>query len=70
MKLKTATLLAIMGTGIKVVWSLAMAVRSLQTASGPAAYRLAAIPALLFEVGLFLFFLTLLKQQRTTGGEE
>lgn len=70
MTLKTATLLAVIGTGIKVVWSLAMAVKSLQTASGPAVYRLAAIPALLFEVGLFLFFLTLLRRQRTNGDEE
>lgn len=70
MKLKTATLLALIGTGIKVAWSLAMVVKCLQTASGLAVYRLAAIPALLFEVGLFLFFLTLFKEQKTNGGEE
>jgi hypothetical protein len=70
MTLKTATLLATIGTGIKVVWSLAMAVKSLQIASGPAVYRLATIPALLFEIGLFLFFLSLLKEQKTSGGEE
>jgi hypothetical protein len=67
MTLKTATLLAMIGTGIKVTWSLAMGIKSLQVGTAPALYRLAILPTLLFEVALFVFFLVLFTKQKADG---
>jgi hypothetical protein len=68
MTLKTATLLALLGTSLKFVWSLSMLIKSFQIGTkSPLVYSLASLPAMLFEAGLVLFFLTLLRKQKNTG---
>lgn len=67
MKLKAATLFALVGTGIKLVWTLAMMARSGYGAAAPILYRIGAIPSVLFEASLFVFFLVLFIKQDAGG---
>ncbi len=69
MSLKIATLLALLGVSLQFMWSLMMSIRTLALDIGtaPLVYRLSMIPTLLFQLGLILFFVTLLRKQRSSG---
>jgi hypothetical protein len=64
MKLKTATLLAIIGSAVVIVWSI---ISFLHTLAGvghvPLFYLLSTGPFLVFEICLLLFFVTLHRNQ-------
>jgi hypothetical protein len=69
MSLKIATLLALLGVSLQFMWSLMMSIRALvlNIGTAPLVYRLGMIPTLLFQLGLILFFVTLLRKQRSSG---
>jgi hypothetical protein len=67
MTLRAATLLALIGVSVRILWSLTMAARSLQPHAMPLLFRLAWLPTLLFEVALLIFFLTLYRKQSEPG---
>ena len=64
MKLKTATLLAIIGTAVALVWSILSLLRNLEgVGHAPLFYLLSIGPATLFQVCLLIFFVTLHRNQ-------
>ncbi|MFH1741068.1 MAG: hypothetical protein ABIH23_18865 [bacterium] len=67
MSLKIAMLLALLGVSLQFMWSLLMSIRTFQGGTAPLMYRLSVIPTLLFQLGLILFFVTLLRKQRSSG---
>jgi hypothetical protein len=59
MKLKTATLLAIIGTAIALAWDIIIFLRNLMGGHIPTFYLLSMGPSLFFDVCLLIFFVTL-----------
>jgi hypothetical protein len=64
MKLKTATLLAVIGTAVALGWSIISFLHSLATVGHvPLFYLLSIGPSLVFEASLLIFFVTLYRNQ-------
>ena len=63
MKLKTATLLAIIGTAVVLAWSIISFFHNLMGGHVPPFYLLSIGPSLFFEVCLLIFFVTLHRNQ-------
>lgn len=70
MKLKTATLIALIGVSIRFIWTILMALRNLSIGGAPMLHWISLVPALLFEGGLIVFFATLLHRQGAAGNVE
>ena len=70
MKLKTATLLAMLGVSVQLIFTLVMWINSLLTMGTRSPHWYAGIPVLLFHSSLFVFFLTLFRKQQTGNEDE
>jgi hypothetical protein len=63
MKLKTATLLVIIGTAVALAWSIISFLHNLMGGHIPAFYLLSIGPSFFFYVSLLIFFVTLYRNQ-------
>jgi len=69
MSLRTATLLALIGTSINLLWMLVIGVPRILATGVPAIHRFSMFPSLFLQLTFLLFFATLLKKQRSGSTE-